>query len=202
MASFLICRWQVAEIKAVSEFDLLNSQIKTLEARLSSYIDTESNLKQQISNHHKDFEAQLKTISQVTMSYCSQLLCRHSRASFVSKTVTAGQDVVLSVTLMDQPAVPWGSGDESALLGLNIEIMATLVGVETCLMKVSRNNTNTFTAVCKPTIAGEYMANVLIGGLNLEDAFTGNVTICSGATVPSKCVVTTNSDYPAEGSDT
>lgn len=202
MTSLLIFRWQVAETKAVSEFDHLNRQIKTLEERLSSSVDIETNLKQQISNFQKDFEAQLKTISKVTMSYCSQLLCRHSRASFVSKTVTAGQDIVLSITLMDQPTVPWGSGDESALLGLNIEIVATLVGVETCLMTVSRINTNTFTAVCKPTISGDYMANVLIGGLNLEDTFTGNVTVCAGATVPSKCVVTTNSDYPAEGSDT
>jgi hypothetical protein len=173
-----------------------------LQKKLSDCARIESDLKQQLSSYQQDFQAQLKTISKVTMSYCSQLLCRHSRASFVSTTATAGQDVVLSITLMDQPTIPWGSGDESAMLGLDIVIEAKLVGAQTCLMDVSRINTNTFTAVCKPTVAAEYMANVLISGLNLEDKFTGNVVVRPGVTVPSKCVITTNSDYPIEGSDT
>jgi hypothetical protein len=193
---------QVAETKAISEFDRLSSEVRSLELKLSDGARIESSLKQQLSSHQKDFQAQLKTISKVTMSYCSQLLCRHSRASFVSATATAGQDVVLSITLMDQPNVPWGSGDESAILGLDIAVEAKLVGVQTCLMTVSRINTNTFTAVCKPSISGEYMASVLISGLNLEDKFTGNVVVRPGATIPSKCAITTNSDYPIEGSDT
>jgi hypothetical protein len=179
----------------------LSREIKTLEEKLSDGARIESNLKQQLSSYQQDFQAQLQTISKVTMSYCSQLLCRHSRATFVSSTATAGQEVVLSIALMDQPTIPWGSGDESAMLGLDIVIEAKLLGAQTCLMTVSRINTNTFTAVCKPTIAGEYMASVLISGLNLEDKFTGNVVVRPGATVPSKCAITTNSDFPVEGSD-
>jgi hypothetical protein len=95
---------------------------------------------------------------------------------------------------MDRPGNPWGSGDENAMLGLDIMIEARLIGAETYSMVVSRINTNTFTAVCTPTLSGEYTARVLISGLNLEDN-------CSGVTVASKCAVTTNSDYPKEGSD-
>lgn len=201
-SNYCFCSIQVAETKAVSEHDQLRNQITLLEQRLSDAAHSESVLKQQLSGHQKDFEAQLKTISKVTMSYCSQLLCRHSIASFVSKSVSAGQDVVLSVTLMDHPATPWGSGEGDAILGLDISIDAKLIGADTYLMRVSRINTNTFTAVCKPIIAGEYMANVTISGLNVEDKSTGNVAVVAGATVPSKCVVTTNSEFPLEGSDT
>ncbi len=119
----------------------------------------------------------------------------------MSKVAIAGQEVVLSINLMDKPGTPWGSGDENAMLGLVILIEAKLIGAETCSMTVSRINTNTFTAVCIPTIAGEYMASVLISGLNLEDNLSENVVVSSGVTVASKCVVTTNSDYPTEGSN-
>jgi hypothetical protein len=179
----------------------LSSHIKALEEKLSQSVQIESNLNTQLSNYQKDFDAQLKTISKATMSYCSQLLCRHSRASFVSKTAIAGQEVVLSITLMDRPGNPWGSGDENAMLGLDIMIEARLIGAETYSMVVSRINTNTFTAVCTPTLSGEYTARVLISGLNLEDNSAENVVVCSGVTVASKCAVTTNSDYPKEGSD-
>lgn len=173
-----------------------------MEQRISESSHIESHLKQQIADIQRNFEAQMKTVSKVTMSYCSQLLCRHSRASFVSKMVTAGQDVVITLSLMDQPSVPWGSGTENAMLGLDIVIEAKLIGAEPCLMAISRVNTNTFTAVCKPSVAGEYMAQVLISGLNMEDKSIGNVVVTPGATVASKCVVTTNSDYPREGADT
>ena len=180
----------------------MSSQVKLLELRLSDVSHIETQLKQQISDIQRNFEAQMKTISKVTMSYCSQLLCRHSRANFVSKTVTAGQDVVITLTLMDQPTIPWGSGAENAMLGLDIVIEAKLLGAETCLMSVSRINTNTFTAVCKPAVSGEYMSLVLISGLALEDKSIGHVVVSPGATVASKCAITTNSDYPREGSDT
>jgi hypothetical protein len=180
----------------------LRNNIKILEEKISDGAQIESNLSQKLSSCQRDFDSQLKIISKATMSYCSQLLCRHSRALFVSKATVAGQDVVLSITLMDRPGTPWGADDENAMLGLEVIIEAKLIGAETCSMTVSRINTNTFTAVCTPTVAGEYMANVLISGLNLEDKFAENVVVSSGATVASKCSVTTNSDYPIEGIDT